>query len=89
MYINQETQAAALSTGRQGLPFTDTRQPQICAQRAAVPRALSGDCVIGRPACESWCGRCISVPFDEERDWPLMDKVAMYLDAIGRSVTAE
>ena len=30
-----------------------------------------------------------SIPFDEERDRPLMDKIATYLDVVGRSVVSE
>ena len=30
-----------------------------------------------------------AIPFDEQRDRPLMDKIAAYLDAVGRSVVSE
>ena len=30
-----------------------------------------------------------SIPFDEQRDRPLMDKIATYLDVVGRSVVSE
>lgn len=30
-----------------------------------------------------------AIPFDEERDRPLMDKIAAYLDTVGRSVVSE
>ncbi len=30
-----------------------------------------------------------AIPFDEQRDRPLMDKIATYLDAVGRSVVSE